>query len=289
MPLALAGRAGPPTSFRNLSHFQRLQEPFQRAFEQAAGMAAKVPPLEQEVAALRSAVEARDAEAERLRDRVDEFARGRDDDAAALEESQSRLAECEAALTEASARADEFAALLKSAERAHAASLAEFEAQKVCVTALTGERDALSATTAELQSGMEALRAALTETERRGSRHLSELASVRGRSFHCALDSKTPSGADERESRRGSAASRNRLAAHSSSTAARECREGRASFAPNHARTDLAAAAQGTLAKTYVATLWWILKASVATARMTPTTSEGTASDVAPILLQNRR
>jgi chromosome segregation ATPase len=83
-----------------------------------------------------------------------------------LQESQSRLAECETALKEANARADEFAALLKSSELARAASLAEFEAQKVCVTALADERDALSATTAELQSGIETLRTAIAEVGR---------------------------------------------------------------------------------------------------------------------------
>ena len=97
--------------------FQRLQEPFQRAFEHAADIAAKVPPLEQEAAALRSAVGERDAESRTpTRSRLDEVGTRRDDNAAALEESRSRLAECEATLKEATARADEFAALLKSSE-----------------------------------------------------------------------------------------------------------------------------------------------------------------------------
>jgi hypothetical protein len=164
--------------------FQRLQEPFQRAFEHAADIAAKVPPLEQEVAALRSAVAERDAlieaansrtsaaegrvaevlsETEVLRARLDETARERDGNAAALEEVQSRLAERESVLKDALGRADELAALLKSSEQARAASLAEFEAQKVCVTALSDERDALSATTAELQSEIETLRTKLAD------------------------------------------------------------------------------------------------------------------------------
>jgi hypothetical protein len=175
-----ARRAGGHTDIvSQVVAFQRLQEPFQRAFEQAADIAAKFPSLEREAAALRSAAGERDAETEGLRARLDEVARAREGDAAALQESQSRLAECETALKEANARADEFAALLKSSELARAASLAEFEAQKVCLTALTDERDALSATTAELQSIIDRLRAAITEAEQREAKQLTDLSSVR--------------------------------------------------------------------------------------------------------------
>jgi hypothetical protein len=175
-----AGREGGHTDIvSQVVAFQRLQEPFQRAFEHAADIAAKFPSLEREAAALRSAAGERDAETEGLRARLDEVARAREGDAAALQESQSRLAECETALKEANARADEFAALLKSSELARAASLAEFEAQKVCVTALADERDALSATTAELQSIIDRLRAAITEAEQREAKQLTDLSSVR--------------------------------------------------------------------------------------------------------------
>ncbi len=162
--------------------------------------AAKFPQLEQEAAALRSAVEERDAEIEAassrasaaetriakilsedegLRTRLDEISRERDDTAAAREELQSRLIDRETALRDALSRADEFIALLKSAEGEHAASLAEFEAQKVCLAALTDERDALNATTAELQSGIETLRAAITEAEQREAKQHNDLSSLR--------------------------------------------------------------------------------------------------------------
>jgi hypothetical protein len=174
-----ARRAGGHTDIvSQVVAFQRLQEPFQRAFEHAADIAAKFPSLEQEAAALRAAAGERDAETEGLRARLDEIARAREDDAAALRESQSRLTECETALKEANARADELAASLKSSELARAASLAEFEAQKVCVAALADERDALSATTAELQSGIETLRAAIAEVKQREANHHTHLSSL---------------------------------------------------------------------------------------------------------------
>ena len=98
--------------------FQRLQEPFQRAFERAADLAAKFPELEQEVAALRSAVEDRDAQIEAagsrasvaearvvevlsgtegLRTRLDEIGRERD---TLIEAAGSRASAAEARVAE---------------------------------------------------------------------------------------------------------------------------------------------------------------------------------------------
>jgi hypothetical protein len=176
--------------------FQRLQEPFQRAFERAAEIAAETPRLEQEIAALRSAVAERDLaiEAANLRvsaaeqevqsrlaeheaalqvalQRADELAAllqsAEAERTAAVEETQVRLAERDAALKTAEQRADEFAALVKSFEAERTAALAEAEAEKARSADFAAEL-------ARLHAQLEATRTLLTEAE--GSRQQKEKA-----------------------------------------------------------------------------------------------------------------
>src|SRR5204862_5077611 len=59
------------------------------------------------------------------------------------------------------------------------AAIANLEAQKVCVAALTDERDALSVTTAELQSVIKRLRIAVPEAEQHQSKQDNDLEALR--------------------------------------------------------------------------------------------------------------
>ena len=201
---AARGRSDIVSQFLN---FQRLQEPFQRAFEQVAGSAAKVPSLEQQLAELRSAVAERDglleagklraeaaelrvaelaAEAEAQRTRLEEIIQERDQHMAALQEACSSLGERDTALQQASNSAEQSATLLQAAETERTALLAELEARLARLTTLAEERDALRAANTTLSSRLDALQDAAArsgprqrEQERADPILQSELASLR--------------------------------------------------------------------------------------------------------------
>jgi hypothetical protein len=129
--------------------FQQLQRPFQRAFEEVAKVAAKLPEIEQEAVALRAAVDERDAVAEAAGARA---AAVEERLAAALAEIEHQRAqmvelakerdERETALTNLSRRVDELVAALEAgraeiAAREAALQHAEEETQERAAAALT--------------------------------------------------------------------------------------------------------------------------------------------------------
>jgi hypothetical protein len=127
--------------------FQQLQRPFVRAFEEVAGIAAKVPELEQEAARWRSALGERDAIIEAAERKASDAEAGLAGAAANLEAQRAQIAEL-AGERDARAEVEREATALR-------ATLAERE------TALASERDAR----ADLECEATALRATLAERE----------------------------------------------------------------------------------------------------------------------------
>jgi DNA repair exonuclease SbcCD ATPase subunit len=156
--------------------FQQLQRPFQRAFEEVAKVAAKLPEVEQEAVALRAAVGERDAvteaagarataveerlaaalaEIEQQRAQIVGLAGERDE----AGRTKATLADRETAVTEFSQRADELFSALQAAQ----AELAASEAALRRAEQETQERRAAAAT---MQSEIAGLREMLAQAER---------------------------------------------------------------------------------------------------------------------------
>jgi hypothetical protein len=195
-------------------NFQKLHEPFQRAFENIAGIAAKLPQVEQEAADLRAAMGGRDAlieaadgrtsaaearlaeafaAAEAQRIHFAEIVAERDAHAeamgaaiAGLREDLAR-AENEAtalrtALNEREATAQEAGARANASEARLAGSLAEIEAQRLQITAISGDLSDRDTAAAALQAEIEILRSALAQAEQRGQEHAAAVATAQAES-----------------------------------------------------------------------------------------------------------
>jgi hypothetical protein len=148
-------------------NFQKLLEPFQRAFENIAGIAAKLPQVEQEAADLRAAVGERDAHAEAM--------------GAAIAGLREDLARAELESVEASAVAEAICAEITSSRIALAGAEREAQDRAAAGEALQAEinslRSALAAVerrrlereaaTAALQGEIAAMHQALAEAEQR--------------------------------------------------------------------------------------------------------------------------
>jgi Sulfotransferase family len=189
-------------------NFQKLHEPFQRVFENIAGIAAKLPQVEQGAADLRAAVGERDAlieaangrasaaeerlaeavaAAEAQRVHFAEIALERDAHAAALEKARAELASSQlredlaraeneatalrTALNEREAAAQEADVRANASEARLAALLSEVEAQRLQITAISGDLSDRDTAATALRAEIETLRSALDQAEQRGQEH----------------------------------------------------------------------------------------------------------------------
>jgi hypothetical protein len=156
--------------------FQQLQRPFQRAFEEVAKVAGKLPEVEQEAVALRAAVGERDAvadaadarvaavegrlaaalaEMEQQRAQIVELAGERDE----ASRAKATLADRETAVTELSHRAEELLSALQAAQ-------AELAASEAALWRGEQETQGCSAAAATMQSEITGLREMLAQAER---------------------------------------------------------------------------------------------------------------------------
>ena len=195
-------------------NFQKLHEPFQRAFENIAGIAAKLPQVEQEAADLRAAVGERDAlieaanvrasaaearlaealaAAEAQRIHFAEIVAERDAHAEAmgaaiaglredLARAESEAAALRTALNEREATSQEADARANASEARLAGSLAEVEPQRLQITAISGDLSDQNTAAAALQAEIEKLRSALAQAEQRGQEHAATAAAARAES-----------------------------------------------------------------------------------------------------------
>src|SRR6266404_297229 len=143
-------------------NFQQLQKPFQRAFENIAGIAAKLPQVEQEAADLR-------AEIEILRSALDQAERRGQEHAAAAATVQAESA----VLRDGLARAE-----LESVEASVAAEAicAEIRSSRIALARAQREAQDRAAAGEALQAEINSLRSALAAVERR--RHDGEAATA---------------------------------------------------------------------------------------------------------------
>src|SRR6266404_3535952 len=143
-------------------NFQQLQKPFQRAFENIAGIAAKLPQVEQEAADLR-------AEIEILRSALDQAEQRGQEHAAAAATVQAESA----VLRDGLARAE-----LESVEASVAAEAicAEIRSSRIALARAQREAQDRAAAGEALQAEINSLRSALAAVERR--RHDGEAATA---------------------------------------------------------------------------------------------------------------
>ncbi|MBV8335556.1 MAG: hypothetical protein JO358_08995, partial [Alphaproteobacteria bacterium] len=145
--------------------FQQLQKPFQQAFEDVTKVAAGLPEIEQEMAALRAAAGERDALIAAQRTQLDQLTNEHEARIAIETEGnvlRAALAEREAALAELSRQANELSTAVQSAQ-------AERTAQQEALVRAEQMAQQQAASVAALQAEAEALREALALAEQRAA------------------------------------------------------------------------------------------------------------------------
>jgi hypothetical protein len=145
--------------------FQQFQRPFHRGFENLSRLAANLPPIEQEAAALRAALRERDATVDAANEAHIAIAGERDQAVAALALARDELA----ALRASCAEIEQSNGLLKAAVAEHEAQIASIAGERdqtAAALALAREELAASRTScAEIEQSNGLLRAAVAEHE----------------------------------------------------------------------------------------------------------------------------